>query len=396
MTDNKPTTPQSNGNADIGGFETVTAAPYYDCSSKGVYYHTFDTDKSGNVTEKPPQRLSDAIYLIGYGIDDAGKHYRVIQWTDRLQRERKTTALPMSDIGTNWGQLQGMGIAIVANRRKRELLADYLMTEGAKTRHLITNQAGWVANNSAYVLPSGEVITADEKDAPRIIYNGDTSQAQYYGTRGTLDDWQQQIARYAAGNSRLCLVLGVAFAAPFMRLLDIEGGGFHLFGDSSDGKTTAAKVALSVWGKADDLKLSWEGTGHGFSNIANAKNDNLMVLDEIGQASPRVVAHTAYSVINGTGKVQGAKEGGNRHINRWRVLVLSTGEKTLEGFLKAGKGEWHAGQANRLPSIPASAGKGYGVFDTLHDQPNGAALSEHLSHVSNKFYGVAGVAFIKP
>lgn len=153
-------------------------------------------------------------------------------------------------------------------------------------------------------------------------------------------------------------------------------------------------MVLSVWGKADDLKLSWEGTGHGFSNIANAKNDNLMVLDEIGQASPRVVAHTAYSVINGTGKVQGRKEGGNRHINRWRVLVLSTGEKTLEGFLKAGKSEWHAGQANRLPSTPANAGKGYGVFDTLHDQPNGATLSEEISHASNELYGTVGKAFI--
>lgn len=228
-----------------------------------------------------------------------------------------------------------------------------------------------------------------------MIYHGDTSQSRYYCASGSLGEWQQNIARHMAGNSRLCLAIGAAFAAPLMRLLDIEGGGFHLFGDSSDGKTTAAKVALSVWGKPDDLKLTWEGTGHGFANTASAKNDGLMVLDEIGQAAPRVASHTAYSVINGTGKVQGAKEGGNRELNRWRVLVLSTGEKTLEGYLKTGKGEWQAGQATRLPSVPANAGKGYGIFDTLHGFANGAALAEHLNQAASQYHGTAGRAFIE-
>lgn len=372
-------------------FEEAKATPYYTCSNDGIYYHTFTTDKHGAISEDAPLRLSDMIRLIGRGTDDAGNHYRVIEWKDRLNHETHTDALPMADIGSSWGRLQGMGIAIHANRRKRELLADYLQSEGSNTAYAITNRAGW--HKGSYILPSGDILTADNK-AARTLYNGDKSQAPHYTTAGELTDWQQHIARFAMGNSRLCLALGTAFAAPLMRLLDIEGGGFHLYGDSSDGKTTAAKVALSVWGKPDDLKLSWEGTSYAFTNTANAHNDGLIILDEIGQAAPRVVARTAYSIFNGTSKQQGKAEGGNRQLNRWRVLVLSTGEKTMHGYLKSGGTDWQAGQANRMPSIPANAGKGLGVFDTLHDFDNGADMAEHLNHTANQYYGTAGRAFI--
>lgn len=290
-------------------------------------------------------------------------------------------ALPMADIGTPacWARLQGHGITIHAGRRKRELLADYLQGEGSRDNWHITARAGW--HEGAYILPSGEVLGGDH-----IHYHGDTSQAAYYRERGSLEEWKAHIARYANGNSRLTLAIGCALAAP----LDINGGGFHLYGDSSCGKTTAAKVALSVWGNPDEPTLTWEGTSHGFSNTAAARNDGLLVLDEIGQARPHVVAQTAYSVINGTGKVQGHKDGGNRAIMKWRVLLLSTGEKTLEAFA----GQWEAGQATRLPSIPADAGKKLGIYDTLHDQATGAALSEHLNDAVTRYHGTAGRAYI--
>lgn len=131
-----------------------------------------------------------------------------------------------------------------------------------------------------------------------------------------------------------------------------------------------------------------------FSNVANARNDGLLVLDEIGEAPAKVVSLTAYSVLDGKGKIQGAKEGGNRPVDKWRVLVLSTGEQTLEAYLKANNADLHAGQATRLPSIPANAGKGHGVFDVLHDFTNGASFSEHLNTAANQYYGAAGRAFI--
>ena len=355
---------------------------HYHTTESGTYWINYDDGKEQR------DHLADAIHLIGRAVDEEGRNWRIIEWRDRYHTSHRA-ALDMGDIGTpaGWRTLQSHGITIKAGRKKRERLADYLQGEGKNTRWQLAKTAGW--HSGAYILPSGEVLG----DAENLHYHGDTSQGADYQPRGSLADWQA-LAQLAQDNSRLCLALGCAFAAPLLHLLDHESGGFHLYGDSSDGKTTAALFALSVWGNPKELKLTWEGTAHGFSNTAAAKNDGLLVLDEIGQASARTAAQTAYAVLNGTGKIQGAKDGGNRAINRWRIMLLSTGEKTLDGYLKTEGKDWQAGQATRLPAIPADAGKGMGIYDTLHGFAGGAELSEHLTSEGAKHHGTAGRAYI--
>ena len=381
--------PRPAANDPAADFEPVAARPYFECKGSGVYYIAVESDKDGQITEKAPLRLSDQIELIGRGIDTNGGYYRVIRWRDSHTRQSKTAALAMADIGTPpcWQRLQGYGLTVMSGRRKRELLADYLQTDGQTTPYTVTDKAGW--QGGAYILPNGETIAADSDGQSRMIYNGDTSQAAAYTESGTLQDWQQHIARYAAGNSRLLLAIGTALAAPLLHLVGEQNGGFHIYGDSSDGKTTAALVGLSIYGNPAALKLAWRGTDLGFSNAALARNDGLLVLDEIGEAHPKTVSKTAYSVINGKSKIQGAKDGGNRAGQEWRVLLFSTGEYALKNYMERAGEKWEAGQAVRLPSIPAAAGKGLGVFDTLHGFPGGAALSDHLQQAAQQYHGTA-------
>lgn len=379
----------------ITEFVPMTPKPYYECTRQGVFYIAVETDKEGNnPTFKAPMRLSDEIALIGQGIDDAGQYYRVITWTDSLTRQRKTDAIPMSEIGNNWSRLQGMGIAILANRRKRELLADYLQTEGQKTKFTVAKQAGWIGKQ-VYVLPNGDIISHSTQPE-RVIYKGDRSQAKGFNASGTLEDWQTHVARYMAGNSRLCLAVGTALAAPLVSLLGLESGGFHLFGDSRDGKSTANNVALSVWGCPEVLKVSWAGTSLGFSNLASARNDGFLSLDEIGQAVPHHVSKTVYQIFNGISKAQGAVEGGNREIQRWNTLVLSNGEKPLDVFFQAAKTDWNAGQAARLPSVKANptGEERLGIFDNLYEFAHHSGLCEYLDHAISQYHGTAGKAFV--
>ena len=383
---------ESPNDYNLENIEPFRPRPHFEIDNRGVWWVNVRTDKDGDIIESEPLLLSDPIDIIGTGQDNDGAYYRIIKFKDKITRQQKTAALPQAEIadGKCWGRLGFYGLSIESNPTKRRKLADYLQKEGSQTAFTITDRAGW--HEDSYIMPSGETITATDKD-PAIIYNGDTSQAKAYQPNGELTDWQQNIARYAVGNSRLCLALGASFAAPLLSLLNEESGGFHLMGDSSDGKTTAAKVALSVWGKPSGNLLSWSGTKIGFSNTAAARNDGLLVLDEIGQASPHVIGDTVYSVMNGINKVQGAKQGGNRALTRWKVMMFSTGEKTPDSILKHNKGDWNAGQAARLPSIRAAAQ--YGIYDTLHGFEDGALLSEHIAQSAEKYHGVAGRLFIR-
>ena len=383
---------ESPNDYNLENIEPFRPRPHFEIDNRGVWWVNVRTDKDGDIIESEPLLLSDPIDIIGTGQDNDGAYYRIIKFKDKITRQQKTAALPQAEIagGKCWERLGFYGLFIESNPTKRRKLADYLQKEGSQTAFTITDRAGW--HEDSYIMPSGETITATDKD-PAIIYNGDTSQAKAYQPNGELTDWQQNIARYAVGNSRLCLALGASFAAPLLSLLNEESGGFHLMGDSSDGKTTAAKVALSVWGKPSGSLLSWSGTKIGFSNTAAARNDGLLVLDEIGQASPHVIGDTVYSVMNGINKVQGAKQGGNRALSRWKVMMFSTGEKTPDSILKHHKGDWNAGQAARLPSIRAAAQ--YGIYDTLHGFEDGALLSEHIAQSAEKYHGTAGRLFIQ-
>ena len=143
-TDTMTAHPHSAANDPAADFEPVAARPYFECKSSGVYYIAVESDKDGQITEKAPLRLSDQIELIGRGIDTNGGYYRVIRWRDSHTRQSKTAALAMADIGTPpcWQRLQGYGLTVMSGRRKRELLADYLQTDGQTTPYTVTDKAG--------------------------------------------------------------------------------------------------------------------------------------------------------------------------------------------------------------------------------------------------------------
>ena len=381
---------ESTNDYNLENIEPFRPRPHFEIDNRGVWWVNVRTDKDGDIIEAEPLFLSDPIDIIGTGQDNDGAYYQIIKFKDKITRRHKTAALPQAEIGTvqGWQRLQNFGLVIMSGRAKREKLADYLQKEGSQAAFTITDRAGW--NGEAYILAGGEAINAD---GTNILYNGDTSQKDGYTEKGSLKKWQEQAARYAENNSRLCLALGLSMAAPFLALLNEEGGGFHLAGDSSKGKTTAARLALSVWGDPAATMGNWDTTSLGLQNVALARNDGLLVLDEIGQSTdPRKIPQMVYSVINGVSKTQGAKDGGNRRQKTWRNLILSTGEINPESLI-GDRAQWKAGNHVRLPDIQAEAR--YGIFDTLHGFADGAKLSEHIRQATAKQRGTAGRALIR-
>ena len=387
-------TPKPANDEIIREFADYKLKPRYECRKDGVYYIGVKTDREGNIGEADPLLLADRIEIIGTGQDEDGAYCRIIRWQDKLTHRRKTAALPMGEIGTaqGWARLKEYGITVLSGRAKQERLADYLQTEGGHTPFTITNKAGWHGNT--YILPGGEVITA-EGTAPTVVYNGSQSHRQAYQAGGTLEQWQAEIARYAAGNSRLILAIGTALAAPFLPLLHLDGGGFHLYDNSTSGKTTSSNIAQSVWcigGKKG--RLSWDCTTNAMEKRALARNNNLVVPDEIGEAKNiNDVARACYKLANGNIRGRLDRYGQDTPQQDYDVLVFSTGEHSLSDFVHDGGGKWNVGQDVRIVSIKAKAGV-HGAFDTIHHYPSGKAFADHLNSAAMRYYGTAGRALI--
>ncbi|WP_143360384.1 DUF927 domain-containing protein, partial [Escherichia coli] len=158
----------------------------------------------------------------------------------------------------------------------------------------------------------------------------------------------------------------------------------------SETPTTTANVASSLYGNPDLLRLTWYGTALGLANEAAAHNDGLMPLDEVGQgADPVSVSQSAYALFNGVGKLQGAKDGGNRDLKRWRTVAISTGEMDLETFIATSGRKTKAGQLVRLLNIPLSKAVRF------HDYQNGKQHADALKDAYQHHHGAAGREWIK-
>lgn len=274
----------------------------------------------------------------------------------------------------------------------RPLLRQYLIEAAPKARARITNRTGWHdagADGAVFVLPDRAIGTGDE-----WIYESESPSSVTFATRGTLKGWQDEVAALCRGNSRLLFAVSVSFAAPLLYLVGMDGGGFHYRSNSSDGKTTAQRVAASVCGGRDYLG-SWRATDNAVESTALAHCDAPWLPDEMAQIDPKFAGETVYMLANGQAKGRQQRMGGLRARATWRVLFLSSGEiGLLEHMSEAGKSP-RAGQEIRLAEIPADAGKGLGIFEELHGYAGGAELSKALTEAARRNYGGAFVAFLE-
>ncbi|WP_428484906.1 DUF927 domain-containing protein [Rhodopila sp.] len=206
-----------------------------------------------------------------------------------------------------------------------------------------------------------------------VIYQPAVNDASLFNTAGTLAEWRDQVAALCVGNSRLLLAVSAAFAGPLLDIAGEEGGGLHFRGSSRVGKTTALRVAASVWGGeagagAAGYIRQWRATDNAMEGLALAQSDTLLPLDELGQADARGVGDTAYLLASGQGKARSDRAGGLRTPIRFRVLFLSTGELSLADKIAEAGRRVKAGQEVRLVDIPADAGHGLGLFEDLHKE----------------------------
>lgn len=171
-----------------------------------------------------------------------------------------------------------------------------------------------------------------------------------------------------------------------------EGGGVHLVGDSSTGKTTAIEAACSVWG-GPNFRRSWRTTANGLEGAAALFNDGLLALDEISECDPREVGAIVYALGNGKGKQRASRTGAARGVTRWRCFVLSSGERTLGTHMNEAGHRAKAGQSVRMLDVPAA--RRFGAWDDIQGLASGAAFSDAIRRAAATHYGQAGRAFLE-
>lgn len=362
----------------------------YRVSDKGVF---FEKTKDGEVF---PVRISSRIDVLAQTVDDAGTWGFLLSVTDP-NGVAKQWAMPRDLLASSsaWRSvLLSMG-ADIYPAGKEDHLYEYIMAANPSARARSVAKPGWTHDAKGaqlFVLPGQAIGNSSE----RVVFQAKDVEAQStFGQSGGLDRWKSEVADLCVGNSRLMIALCAALAGPLLHVLGEENGGFHLVGPSSIGKTTAVNVAASVWGRCDLFVKSWRTTDNALESTAVRHNDTLLILDELSQVDSQKAGEIAYMLGNGKGKGRADKYGAPRASSTWRVLFLSTGERSLAEHMESGNRQALAGQEVRLINVAADANAGFGLFEDLRGSETAQEFAALIKRSTMQYYGIAGPSFIE-
>ena len=285
------------------------------------------------------------------------------------------------------------GLHIGVGKEDREALAHFINECDPKRYVLCVAQPGWHGDRYVQRDAQGTVFGDGDLVVPQGPLFSDPMVA-----KGTLEEWQREVGALCVGNNSMTFSVSVSFAAPCIRDAGVDGGGFHLKGDSSSGKTRCQRCASSVWGFEP---ASWRTSDNGLEGLCAASNDSLLCLDELKQLNPLFVPDATYLIANGQSKKRMRANTELRESRRWLTLLLSSGEVTLEAHAGCVGLKLDAGVEARIVTVTADPQARYGFFSAVHgadgadDKAKGYAFAQRILSATERYTGTAGPAFMR-
>ena len=186
----------------------------------------------------------------------------------------------------------------------------------ALPRIVAVDRIGW--SGDLFVLPTE---TVSRTSSALAVYQTATRVETAIKRKGSLELWRLNVADPSGDHDMTVLAISLALVSPLLQPLELQGFILHLRGGSSTGKTTALRIAGSVWGgggQAGYLR-SWQATANGLEAVAEAYNHTLLALDELGLLDADDASRVAYQLADGIGRQRAGLMGEAAANRSWRL-----------------------------------------------------------------------------
>ena len=279
--------------------------------------------------------------------------------------------------------LAGEGAPVSANNARLIVayLAAYEHAFAATIPHKrVTSRFGRGRANGPFFFPG---LNSATEFAP--LASGDAALYRAYASRhGTLPGWLD--AMHALADEALMIpqaAVLAAFVPPLQRRLQIPNFILDLHGDTSTGKSTALKLAASVYGRPhdpDSLIMQWMNTQVAIEQVAGVCGELPIFLDDAQHCPVELKRAVIYMIANGRGKGRSARAGGVVETPTWHTVALSTSEEPLH------EASPHEGARGRILPLGGA---------TSPFPRDSAALVQGLEQAVAVNHGHAGEAYIR-
>jgi hypothetical protein len=262
-------------------------------------------------------------------------------------------------------------------------------TEGLP-EHLTVAHLGWIGRTGEHGFLAGpdgmHVLSTGDRatDKTQVMFRGgDDGNHQLvagYRAHGSSEGWLQAV-RLIADKPVPQIILYSAFVPALLDILGAKNFILDLSGRTSLGKTTAARVAASVWGDPDESSPSaalatWDSTRVNAERMSTTLQSLPIILDDTKRVkNPKMVADMLYLVASGRGRGRGSTKGLAK-VGTWRTVLISTGEQPATSFTTDG--------GTRARTLTMTGNPFGGEDDKTR------RLVEKLNHALMMHYGHAG------
>ncbi|CAI3246757.1 DNA/RNA helicase, superfamily II [Clostridium neonatale] len=351
----------------------------YTIKDSGIYC---PVNKDGNVVL---DKVCEVVF-IEKTIENIDTNEVIIKLTYKYKNKYKSLILSMDVLKPNkLLELLRFGVSIPPEDEK--LLGRYLLKLVQQVENeCIYSNVGWHKDsqgNLQYRLSeaissqTASVVAVNNPDAPNFNLK----------CSGTVQAWVDMCKEEVIGNTHLEAMLCFGFSAPIVGYLYRTTSYqdtlvIHAVGDSTTGKTTAGKLAVSPFGFPDSrdngIFRTWNGTTNAIIRSLGGNFGVPLVLDEVSMIRNRNISSELYTIASGEDKARLTDNIEQRDRPKWSTTIISTGEKSI--FSKASN---NAGLRVRVIQFE-------GITWT-----SSATNADNIKAVISQNYGCAGVEFGK-
>lgn len=363
---------------DLNAISKKYAPRNYRIGFEGVQHKVETKDKEGAiefVTWPTVTRTPVWIDKLYFSTDE--KVYVNLNFYD-LSDKVNIKTVEQKEILTKKGILDLTSYGINSTDSTAKHLTEYFSNVLAEKKYevcKIFTKMGWHNFNNTFVL--GNQIIRKNSESTSVFINSVSDEiVSAYAKKGTPQGWYDAtVGLLNYDNVRFSIYS--ACTPPLLRILNSKSFVKEDTGTTSIGKTTSALIGMSVWGNPGELILSTDTTPYAIEENCTIRNDLPVLLDDITLMQKEILNKIVYMVANEGGKNRGKREGGLREVNRWKSVVMTTGELYITGSKSTG------GAEVRIVSTEGGIGC---------DDPDNV---KHFESMIKDNYGVIGPLIIK-
>lgn len=290
-------------------------------------------------------------------------------------------------------KLSSLGVVINPTPGNKPLLAHYLMLQiNELVHHSIHEYVGFrkeeYAEGTSLLFAHGSLEY--ERAADGTVYHYESQVSERYSKAVTTKgDYEQLVGQLKKmfSHKEVKLALAIGFSAFLHGYLKLQMPHLlnyivHLHGNSSTGKTTAAKLAVSIGGSPLDapLKTSWDATANALLNSFQGNFGLPILIDESSMAQ-RDASDMIYQFSNGEERARLGRDSKQRPRSIFSTICVSTGEQSLRNLDRRGHNVQNAGLSVRAIEV------------TDIDFMPSKEIAETVSALTNEHYGILGPLF---